>query len=186
MSSNIKLNRICQHCGKGFIARTTVTQYCSDTCASRAYKERVRQKKINSSNQETQVILRKKIEELKSKEFLTITEACILLSISRWTLWRSIKRKEIKAGKIGRRAIIKRSEIDKLFDSTESLPPQPVKEKKAKVFSLKECYKLKEIRDKYNISDKSLYELIKRNNIPKMKQGWFTYVPKIMIDKLLK
>ncbi len=28
MSSNIKLQRICQHCGNEFTAKTTVTQYC--------------------------------------------------------------------------------------------------------------------------------------------------------------
>jgi excisionase family DNA binding protein len=115
MSSNIKVQRICQHCGKEFEARTTVTQYCSDDCAKRAYKARLKTAKIEASDNETQRIRKKPIEDLKAKEFLTITETCRLLSISRWTVWRSIKRNELKAGKIGRKTLIKRSEIDNLL-----------------------------------------------------------------------
>ena len=46
MSSNIAIQRICQHCGKEFTARTTVTQYCSDDCAKRAYKARIKAAKF--------------------------------------------------------------------------------------------------------------------------------------------
>ena len=69
MSSNIKVQRICQHCGNEFTARTTVTQYCSDTCSKRAYKARIKAAKIESSNKETQQIKTRPIEELKAKEF---------------------------------------------------------------------------------------------------------------------
>ena len=48
MSSNIKVQRICQHCGNEFTARTTTTQYCGDTCAKRAYKARLRAAKVES------------------------------------------------------------------------------------------------------------------------------------------
>jgi len=116
MSSNIEVQRICQLCGKEFIARTTVTQYCGDNCAKKAYKLRMRAAKIEASNTETLKIISKPIEELMAKDFLTITETCQLLSVSRWTIWRAIKNHELKAGKIGRRALIKRSDLDKLFE----------------------------------------------------------------------
>ena len=67
MSSNIQVQRICQHCGKEFTARTTVTQYCGDNCAKRAYKAKQRAAKVESSNRETQAIKTRPIEELKSK-----------------------------------------------------------------------------------------------------------------------
>lgn len=39
MSSNIFVNRVCQWCGKEFVARTTTTNYCSHRCSGLAYKE---------------------------------------------------------------------------------------------------------------------------------------------------
>ena len=56
MSSNIEIERICQHCNKDFIAKTTVTRYCSDDCAKRAYKARKRAEKIGVSVAEIQQI----------------------------------------------------------------------------------------------------------------------------------
>lgn len=115
MSSNIKVQRICQHCGNEFTARTTVTQYCSDNCAKRAYKVRQRKAKVEESNKETHKVIVRPIEELKAKEFLSIPDACKLLGISRRTIYRMLERGEMKAGKAGKRTIIQRSQIDRLF-----------------------------------------------------------------------
>ena len=112
MSSNIQVQRICQHCGKEFTARTTVTQYCSDTCSKRAYKARVRKSKIEHSNKETQRIKNQPIEELKAKAFLSITDTCKLIGISRRTVYRMIKRGELIIGKAGKRTIIRRSDLE--------------------------------------------------------------------------
>lgn len=116
MSSNIRITRVCQHCGNEFTAKTTVTKYCGDRCAKRAYKKRINTKKIEESNTETRAIISKPIEQIQSKEFLSIADTCQLLGVSRWTIWRAIKDKEIKAVQLGKkRIIIKRSEIDRLF-----------------------------------------------------------------------
>jgi len=80
MSTNIKVQRICQLCGKEFTARTTVTQFCSDTCAKRAYKAMIKDKKIESSNQEIKQIKEKPIEEIKAKDFLTARDVAKLLN----------------------------------------------------------------------------------------------------------
>lgn len=115
MSSNIRITRVCECCGNEFIAQTTRTRYCSHKCNSRHYKLRQKEKKIEKSNQETHSVLSKPIEDIKAKEYLSIDDVCTLLGVSRWTVWRGIKRTDIKALKIGRRTLIKRSEIDKLF-----------------------------------------------------------------------
>jgi len=183
MSSNIKVQRICQFCNKEFTARTTVTKTCSDLCAKRLYKKMQRAVKISESDTETQRIKNRPVEDLKAKEFLTITEACSLLSISRWTIWRIIKKGELNAAKIGRRTLIRRLDIDKLFDKmqqteleAEPEPMQPDHE---------DYYTMQEAQNTYGISEKALYELIKRNAIPKTKSGRFVSVPKTMIDELL-
>lgn len=115
MSSNIELLKICQHCNNEFIAKTTVTQFCSQKCASRNYKKRKRDVKIKKA---TPIILNNtefNQSQLKQKEFLSIVEVCALIGASRMTIYRQIKSGKIKATKIGRRTIIKRSEIDNLF-----------------------------------------------------------------------
>lgn len=116
MSSNIKVQRICQHCGKEFTARTTVTRYCSDDCAKRAYKARGRALKVEASNKQTQNIISKPMEELKAKEFLTVREVAALLNCSVRSAYNQIESGNIKAVNLGQRMTrVKRSDIDNLF-----------------------------------------------------------------------
>ena len=116
MSSNIKIQRICKHCGKEFTAKTTVTQYCGDECAKKAYKARARAAKIETSNLETQAIKNQPLEQLKAMEFLTVRDVARLLNCSLRSVYYSIENGNIKAVNLGKRITrIKRSEIDKLF-----------------------------------------------------------------------
>jgi excisionase family DNA binding protein len=116
MSSNIQVQRICQHCNNEFTARTTVTKYCSDTCGKRAYKARLKVSKIESSNRQTQQIKNQPFEELKTKEFLTVREVARLLNCSVRSTYYYIEIGTIKAVNLGKRITrVKRSEIDKLF-----------------------------------------------------------------------
>lgn len=133
MSSTIKIPKFCQHCGQAFVAQTTTTRFCGHKCASRAYKQRKREEKVqttlsdqiksvtsaNSENLQSLQSLPIKTGNfinLRDKEFLSVQEAAILLGASRWTIQRMIQRDELKAGKLGRRTIIPRSEIDNLFN----------------------------------------------------------------------
>ena len=116
MSSKIKITRICQYCGNEFTAKTTVTRCCSDNCAKRFYKLRQKELKIEKSNQETNNIRLRPVEELKQKEFLTVRDVSKLLSCSIRTTYNLISNGNIKAVNISKRkTLIKRSEIDRLF-----------------------------------------------------------------------
>ena len=115
MSTNIQVQRICQHCGKEFTARTTVTRFCSNACSSKAYKANVKTLKIRLSNRETQQIASRPFGELMAKPFLSILEASRLLGVSRRTIYRMLGRGDINSGKAGTRTIIKRSDIDSIF-----------------------------------------------------------------------
>lgn len=115
MSSNIKVTRVCDFCGNSFVAKTTVTRYCTKRCNERSYKAARRGEKIERSDLETSTKILRPIEELKAKEYLSVNETCKLIGISRMTLHRLIKKKEIKKGSIGRRVIIRKSEIERLL-----------------------------------------------------------------------
>lgn len=115
MSSNIRVSRICQHCGNEFIAKTTVTQYCGDQCSKRAYKKRIKDKKIERSNKEMLHIAPKPYDILQTKEFLSITEVAALTGVSIRTVQRLIERGSLKAAKLGSRTIIRKKQLEKLF-----------------------------------------------------------------------
>lgn len=116
MSSNIEVQRICQHCGKAFTARTTVTRYCSHRCNSAGYKASQRAGKVEKSNAETLSIITQPLEQLKAKEFLTVREVARLLNCSLRSAYYYIDSGMIKSVNLGQRLTrVKRSEIDKLF-----------------------------------------------------------------------
>lgn len=182
MSSNIKLQRICQHCGNEFTARTTTTQYCGNTCSKRAYKARLRASKVEVSNKETQQIKNKPVEELKAKEFLTVREVATLLNCSLRTVYYYIESGNIKAVNLGQRITrVKRSDLDKLFEQPQPVTPQPEQID----FEISDFYTITETQNKYGVSDSALNTIIKRFNVPKIKKGKFTYIPINVIDKIL-
>jgi len=126
MSSKIEVQRICQHCGNEFTARTTTTRYCSHRCNSAAYKAQLRAGKLEQSNRETQHTRNQPIEEMKAKEFLTVREVARLLNCSVRSAYYYIENGTIKAVNLGQRVTrVKRSEIDKLFEQPQPVTSQP-------------------------------------------------------------
>jgi excisionase family DNA binding protein len=116
MSSNIRVNKICQYCGKEFEARKTTSKTCSDHCAKMLYKQKLRTLRIEEATVETRLIKMKPIEDLKAKEFLTVREVAQLLNCSRQTVYDIINRGGLKAVNLKvKKTTVKRSEIDKLF-----------------------------------------------------------------------
>lgn len=114
MSSNIRIEKSCQFCGNNFTAKTTVTQFCSDDCAKKAYKKRKRDQKIEVATQkETET--KPHNPGISLKEFLTIDETCQLINASRWTIYRLIDNGKLQAGKVGRNTRIHRTAINELF-----------------------------------------------------------------------
>jgi excisionase family DNA binding protein len=175
---------MCQQCRQEFTARTTVTQYCGDNCAKRAYKARKKAAKVEASNRETERLRNKPVEDIKAKEFLTIRDTALLINCSRQTVYNLIKGNVLPAVQLtARKTIVKRSDIDKLFQlapsaqMTEQPTPPP--------FNTEACYTLTQVQQRYSISEKALYELIRRHNIPKYKQGIYVFVSKKEIDVLL-
>jgi excisionase family DNA binding protein len=188
MSTNIRVQRICQFCGKDFTARTTVTQYCGDHCAKLAYKARKKDEKVLVSNAETKLIKERPIQEIKNKEFLTVRDVAKLINSSRPTVYRLINKGIIKGVNFAqRKTTVHRSEIDKILLDIQSSTEFQKCENKQDIleFEENEWYSLTEVQTRFGISESALQNLIKRINIPKIKKGQFAFVPKNAIDNLL-
>ncbi len=71
-------------------------------------EEAIKPKQKNSNDKNVDV-------SIQSKQFLSINEAANLIGASSRTIQRLIAKGILKVGKIGRRSIIQRNEIDKLF-----------------------------------------------------------------------
>lgn len=180
MSSNIKVERICEWCGKKFIAQTTVTRFCSKRCAEHSYKERLRQKKLAVSNQETAQTNFKR----RDKEYLTPTQAAELLGIGRMSIYRYIRNGKIKVVRFARKTLISKADIQAMFDfltPKENTSSEPA-EKKSK--SLADFYTRADIREKYEVKDSWIYKVVAENNVPKTILRGKAYFSKSHIDRL--
>jgi excisionase family DNA binding protein len=120
MSSNIRIQKICQFCKKMFIAKTISTRYCSHSCNSKSYKQGKLSKKLEFAKRVVEINYRGKLHDvfdfsaIQNKELLTIKETCALLNITHVTLRRWLKIGLIKSSRIGKKHLIKRSHLDRL------------------------------------------------------------------------
>jgi excisionase family DNA binding protein len=185
MSSNITVQRICQHCGNEFTAKTTTTKYCGDKCSKRAYKKRGISLKIEKSNVEVMAIKSKPMDDLKAKEFLTVRDVATLLGSSRMAVYKMINTGRLQGVNLSeRKTIIRRSDFDKMFEQPLPISPKAPPAPPPREYVESEWYGLKEILSKYNISESALNTAIKRFNIPQHKIWRSVFYPKDLIDKI--
>ena len=178
MSSNLKIKRICAWCGKEFIAQKTTTACCSKQCANALYKKKKRDEAIKANNQ----VVEKKIEEkpikrIKDKSFLTITETAIYLGVTRPTVYGYIKRGELEGIRLGFKYLLKKEDIDELFNNPTEFHA-PTKEKAP----ITDFYTTAEVKEKYHINESWIFVVAKKNNIPRTFNRGKTYWSKKHID----
>jgi len=188
MSSNIKITRICQHCGQEFIAQTTVTRYCGDNCAKRAYKARIKKQKIEASEAETQN--RRQLPSIPNKtlEYLTVNDVASMLKCDRRTVHHMIKSGRLNAINLSiRKTRILKKDLDGMFtNQIQEVDIRNEVQVEDKRPPLKDCYTVGQILAKYSLAEVTLRKIIVRNNIPKYKDGKFVYIKKQTIDPILK
>lgn len=195
MSSNLKIRRICQHCGHEFIARTTVTRYCGDNCSKKAYKLRGRKllmtdptSEDQSSNTPPPVITTQNYYNLKSLDYLTAKEAAIMLKCDKRTIYNMISVGKLEAVNLSIRKIrILKKSIDDLF--VETINIEEVRNRNhsiAKCPPTKDCYTIGQLLADFKLSDYTIRNLIEIYKIPKYPKGKFVYIPKKAIDPILK
>ena len=121
MSSNIRINKICKHCGEVFVAKTFKTQFCSHSCNSKDYKKREKIRRMEESKEEYKSDLKNSksqsmnMEELKSKIYLSIAEVCLLVGMSDSTIRKFVKEGRLKTIRLGKKHLILKSQIEDLM-----------------------------------------------------------------------
>ena len=158
MASNIDIQKKCEWCGVIFTAHKTSTAYCSHRCANLAYKERVRKKRV----QEFQLKFDEEAKPHSEKEFLTPTEVSSFLGVGRTSIYRYIRSGKIKVLRFDGKTLIRRSDIDKMFDYITVCENNKPKDKSP----ITEFYTTAEIKEKYGVKESWLYKIAKEHNIP--------------------
>ena len=115
MSSNIRVVKVCEMCSKDFIAKKTTSKTCSDNCAKRFYKLKVKNDKIEQVEMQTVIkkspkafVTEEQIRVINTKQYLTLKESALLLNISPLTLRRWTLGGKMKASKIGKKWVYKK------------------------------------------------------------------------------
>ena len=129
MSSNIRIKKVCQHCDKTFIAKTTVTKFCSDDCAKRNYKKRQKDQKVTTAILETNESINEKhfqskqaakslpsIEHLQ-RDWVNAQHMAELLGVAERTFFRLLKDPIMPSLKIGRKLLFNKQEVFEYFIS---------------------------------------------------------------------
>lgn len=179
MSSNIDIQKKCKWCGEIFTAHKMSTAYCSHKCANLAYKERVRKERISAYQKELSFKeYNEPLKDLEQREFFTPTAAAKLLGISRATIYRYLADETIKAVQFKGKTLIRRKDIDMLFESSATYNKRLPQEKAP----ITEFYTTAEVKEKYNVVDSWIFVVAKKHNIPRTFNRGKTYWSKKHID----
>lgn len=122
MSSKIRIVKTCEYCKHKFIAKKTTTNTCSDVCAKRLYKFNQRNSKIDTSKLQTEIkrkptayIAEEQIKIINAKQYLNLKEAAFLMNVSQLTFRRWILSGKITSHKMGKKHLIEKSYLKRLF-----------------------------------------------------------------------
>ncbi|MDR1199287.1 MAG: helix-turn-helix domain-containing protein [Prevotellaceae bacterium] len=159
MIRNFEYKKVCKCCGKTFTAHTSTTKYCSVACANRGHKAESRAKQQQAESEEIREQSRQK---LLSQEFLSISSAATLLSISRPTIYKMIANGELKTIRISERIVrIKRNDLEQIQPAIA-----PINTLIAEISKAKEEYiSIAEALKQFNISLTWFYRKIKTAEI---------------------
>lgn len=180
----------CEWCHKTFIGQMVTARFCSSKCCDQAYryKRKVQSGKYASVGGDTEMsTLPRRVDErklrreyLKDKQFLSPTEAAKLLGVSRSTIYNYLGLQILKAKQFRGKTIIRRSDIDKLFDEAPSYKKRGTNHKGKD--TLNGYYSLKEMMEKFKISKRTVYRRCEQYDIPTIVVGRRTFWKKADVD----
>ena len=171
----MEVKRICQWCGKPFIAQKTTTCYCSPQCSKRGYKHRIKERRMELRHMQEMQELRSSLEK---QEYFTFSQAARLMGVSRQYIYKLVKEDKLRASRIsGRMSLVRRADIELMLKS------KPYERLVAKNdFDISEYYTAEEIAEKYKVNAKWVWTYTRQHKVPKVKIRQFNYYSKKHID----
>lgn len=175
-----RINKQCLNCGDDFLPKTVASVYCSHLCSKKAYKLKI----LRLKNEAELKALADKIPE--DRAFISVPEAGMLFDVAKRTLYRLVGQRKIPSVNLGTRLVrIDRRVMEEMYGPARSLP-QAESAPKKKLYSLEkeDCYSIGEIAQRFQISEGSVYNHIRKYSIPTRQIGKHVYAPKAEIDNL--
>lgn len=116
MSFNIQTPRTCEHCGTAFTAKTFFTRYCSKQCNNAHYKVLHRKHREPADPPpKRSVRTTGEVPENVDQEYYEVHQACVLMHISRRTLYRLFTLRKLKKKTIMSRTVVLKEDIKTFF-----------------------------------------------------------------------
>ncbi len=190
-------SRKCALCGKMFVPNSGTQKYCSEECAEQA-------KESKKKRQREFLRAIEPVMELQQQEYLTFSKAAILLGCTRQYVYKLVEQGKLPASRLSSRmALVRRSDIEKMFDSNpynRVIPcskPKKVVSKKQRTSSRKdtknvlptdevlEYYSGEEVMHTYKVKQSWLYASAKRHQIPMCRIAGRNYYSKKHIEAVL-
>ena len=171
----MEVRKICQWCGKPFIAKKTTTCYCSHQCSNLGYKERIRERKRELKKM--QELLQPK-QASEGQDFFSFAQAAKLMGVTRQYIYKLVKENKLRASRIsGKKSLIRRADIELML---KTKPYESIKPKDD--VDITEYYTAEQIAEKYKVNTKWVWTYTREHDVPKVKVRQFNYYSKKHID----
>ena len=171
----MEVRKICQWCGKPFIAKQTTTCYCSHQCSNLGYKERIRERKRELKKM--QELLQPK-QASEGQDFFSFAQAAKLMGVTRQYIYKLVKENKLRASRIsGKKSLIRRADIELML---KTKPYESIKPKDN--VDITEYYTAEQIAEKYKVNTKWVWTYTREHDVPKVKIRQFNYYSKKHID----
>lgn len=178
-TSKMKIKKVCEWCGTTFYAQKLTTRFCSHRCNNLAYKEAIRQKRIQEVEAKVQtVISEQSISNFKDKEYLSFKEAATLLGLSKQAIYKMVYAGKLQAFHISSRlSFIRKGDIDRMLEA------RPYEQRQPKdTIPITDFYTTAEVKEKYHVNESWIFVIAKKHNIPRTFNRGKTYWSKKHID----
>jgi len=115
MKNRTSYNKVCEYCGKNFIAYRYSARLCGTKCNDKVVQAKRRAEVKKKYDSKPKPPRYRKPKEKIQPEFLSISATAQLLGISRPTVYKMIQNQQLQPIRISKRVIrIKKSNIDQL------------------------------------------------------------------------